>query len=105
MVDEQVSARQQGVFPPGLLLREDLDGGALLVQPARDVDQVVQAGGSVRGLDLTPAFNSMKVRERKLGIWMDSLIRKAVILLPQNGRVPPDGDGVGHRNAEILVHH
>ena len=58
VVDEQVSARQQGVFPPGLLLREDLDGGALLVQPARDVGQVVEAGGSVRGLDLTPAFNS-----------------------------------------------
>ena len=41
VVYEQVSARQQRVFPPGLLLREDLDGGALLVQPARDVDQVV----------------------------------------------------------------
>ena len=72
MVYEQVSARQQRVFPPRLLLREDLDGGALLVQPARDVDQVVQARAVRRCRlrpDLTPALiRSVIVRMRDVHI-------------------------------------
>ncbi len=39
VVDDEVAAGEEAVLAAGLLLGEDLYGGALLVKPARDLDE------------------------------------------------------------------